>query len=47
MIDYIESDATNVTSVSVDDYEDKASVYVYVFDKINDKYIFKEMKKVE
>ena len=47
MLDFVQSKDTAISGVNENDYIDKGSIYEYIFQKENDRYIFKELKKVE
>ena len=47
MLDFVQSKDTVISGVNENDYIDKGSIYEYIFQKENDRYIFKEIKKVE
>ncbi len=47
MLDFVQSKDTAISGVNENDYIDKGSIYEYIFQKENDRYIFKEIKKVE
>jgi len=46
LLNYLETDSSGNYVVSLEDYLDHASTYQYVFEKINDQYIFKSLKKI-
>ena len=45
MLDYIETSSSESVTIRVDDYLEGAMTYDYVFEKLNDRYIFKGLQK--
>lgn len=47
MLDYIETSSSENTDITLQQYIDKASTFVYIFEYDGANYIFKELKKIE